>query len=158
MLKIYSFPDPVLICLLRQIFNITNVLAGMSKTQNQTLYSYRGSHMRRPCMKLMAEVEMVEKISSGKSILTCDMLRNVSWFVSPANGEHPVSMTYASTPTLLFKRFKLQLNKFNLRANLLKTLQEWTLQIWYHLNSTYLIPPHLEQAPLLLIFQNEKSL
>jgi len=52
-------------------------------------------------MKLTASVEMDENKSSGKSRFTCEMFSIVSCFEEPANGAHPVSMTYANTPTLL---------------------------------------------------------
>lgn len=57
--------------------------------------------VRSPRMKLTASVEMDENKSSGKSRFTCEMFSIVSCFEEPANGAHPVSMTYANTPTLL---------------------------------------------------------
>ena len=57
--------------------------------------------VRSARMKSTASVEMDAKRSSGKSRFTCEMFSIVSCFELPANGAHPVSMTYANTPTLL---------------------------------------------------------
>ena len=67
--------------------------------QNQSTYFV--SLHRSARMKSTASVETAANKSSGKSRLTCEMLSIVSCLVSPANGEQPVSMTYANTPTLL---------------------------------------------------------
>jgi len=59
--------------------------------------------VKSPRMKSTASVEMDENKSSGKSRFTCEMLSIVSCLELPANGAHPVSMTYANTPTLLYQ-------------------------------------------------------
>lgn len=56
-------------------------------------------------MKSLASSEISSNSSSGKSSWACEMLKKVSWSVSPPNGEKPVSSTYVVTPSDLKHTF-----------------------------------------------------